>query len=185
MCTNALLAHHAKHSDNLVNLVGGCWNDGPDKLCIVLEFCPRGTLKELLVATTAHDLNHDWAFPYFQLMQGIASCFRYFHHEQPSGEALIHRDLKPDNVLIAEGFIAKVADLGASTRFDQDEVRRRLAEHEGASMLSMTMVGTPASPPSPRNCWKHRMINGAQIESSDVSIAQLPFPHRSTRRPRY
>ena len=37
----------------------------------------------------------------------------------------------------------QIADLGASRRFDQEEVVRRMADHEGNSMLSMTMVGTP------------------------------------------
>lgn len=39
----------------------------------------------------------------------------------------------------------QVADLGASRRFDQDEAARRLADHEGGNMLSMTLVGTPVS----------------------------------------
>ena len=94
---------------NLVSLVGGCWSDGPDKLCLVLEFCERGTLKDLLVATATHELKHDWGHPLFQITMGIASCFRYFHHEQPSGEALLHRDLKPENVLINDDFEAKVS----------------------------------------------------------------------------
>ena len=128
---------------NLVGLRGGVYNDGPDKLCLVLEFCPRGTVKDLLVATQSHDLPHNWQHPFFQITLGIAACFRYFHHEQPSGEALLHRDLKPENVLLADDFVAKVADLGCSRRYDQDEAVRRLADHEGASMLSMTMVGTP------------------------------------------
>ena len=89
---------------NLVNLFGGCWDAGPDKLCIVLELCARGTLKELLVATEAHKLVHDWSHPFYKITSGIASCFRYFHHEQPSGEALIHRDLKSDNVMLAQDF---------------------------------------------------------------------------------
>ena len=62
--------------DNLVNLVGACWSDGPDKLCLVLEFCARGTLKDILMATVAHDLNHDWEHPFHQITRGIASCFR-------------------------------------------------------------------------------------------------------------
>ena len=128
---------------NLVGLIGGCWTDGPDKLCLVLEFCERGTLKDLLVATATHELNHDWAHPFYTITFGIASCFRYFHHEQPSGEALLHRDMKPENILISDDFNSKVADLGASRRFDQEEAARRLADHEGDSMLSMTMVGTP------------------------------------------
>jgi len=94
---------------NLVGLVGGCWNDGPDKLCLVLEFCERGTLKDLLVATATHGLKHDWENPFYQITLGIAACFRYFHHEQPSGEALLHRDLKPENVLVSDNFEAKVS----------------------------------------------------------------------------
>ena len=94
--------------ENLVILVGGCWSDGPDKLCLVLEFCGRGTLRDLLEATATHKLKHDWGHPFYQITMGIASCFRYFHHEQPSGEALLHRDLKSENVLIDEGFKAKV-----------------------------------------------------------------------------
>ena len=97
------------HHPNLVKLEGACWRHGPDKLCLVLEFCERGTLKDLLVATAAHELNHDWGHPFYIITLGIASCFRYFHHEQPSGEALIHRDLKPENVLISDNYEAKAS----------------------------------------------------------------------------
>ena len=47
---------------NLVGLIGGCWADGPDKLCIVLEFCPKGSLKSLM--EIAKDSNYEWAEPY-------------------------------------------------------------------------------------------------------------------------
>ena len=123
----------------LVHLVGGCWEDGPDNLCLVLEYCGRGSLKDLLVDEHAA---HSWETPYYAVALGVASCFRYLHHEQPSGEPLIHRDLKPDNVMICDDLSPRVGDFGESTRFDQEEALRRLAEEKGDGMLSMTMVGT-------------------------------------------
>ena len=96
---------------NLVTLFGGCWDDGPDKLCLVLEFCARGSISDLFV-----DKSNTWAEPYHRVVLGIALCFRYLHHEQADGKALIHRDLKPDNVLLTNELVPKVADFGESTR---------------------------------------------------------------------
>jgi hypothetical protein len=114
---------------NLVGLVGGCWTDGPDKLCIVLEYCSRGSL-----GCMAKDPSNTWEEHYHDITLGVALCFQYLHHEQP-GKPLIHRDLKPDNVLIAGDGTAKVADFGESTRFEDT-----LAADEDDGALTMTMV---------------------------------------------
>ena len=123
---------------NLVKLYGGCWNDGPDKLCIVLEFCSEGSLNDLLKRCASSNFN--WANPFHRIISEIAACFVYLHHEQAT-EALIHRDLKPDNVLIADGLVAKVADFGESRRFDSNQARKR--SDEDREIATMTMVGTP------------------------------------------
>ena len=117
---------------NLVMLIGACWTDGPDKLCIVLEYCSKGMLSDM-----TKDPSNTWETHYCEIALGVARCFQYLHHEQPS-KPLIHRDLKPDNVLIASDDTAKVADFGESTRFDDVN-----AATEDDGNLSMTCVGSP------------------------------------------
>ena len=81
-----------KH-ENLVNLVGGCWNDGPEKLALVLEFCSKGTL-EGLVNDNANkkkaERDLSWTQPLFTITVGIAEVFAHFHHD--CGDPLIHRE---------------------------------------------------------------------------------------------
>ena len=120
---------------NLVGLVGGCWTDGPDKLCIVLEYCSKGSLGGMV-----KDPSNTWEEHYYEIALGVALCFRYLHHEQP-GEPLIHRDLKPDNVLIANDSTAKVADFGEARRFNSAEAGEE--DNGDASIMEMTTVGTP------------------------------------------
>ena len=43
--------------------------------------------------------------------------------------------------MICDDLSPRVGDFGEGTRFDQQEVLRRLADHDGDSMLTMTMVG--------------------------------------------
>ncbi|KAJ1454419.1 kinase-like domain-containing protein, partial [Pelagophyceae sp. CCMP2097] len=123
--------HHA----NLVNLKGACWED-VDNMMLVLEFCSRGSLNDLLSGESEDELS--WAHPLHPIALGIAQCFKYLHHEQ-IGEPLLHRDLKPDNVLITADLVAKVADFGESRRFDAEGAKEDGREDE----LAMTAVGTP------------------------------------------
>ena len=72
---------------NLVGLYGGCWTDGPDKLCIVLEYCPKGSLDNLL--KSAKDKNYAWAEPYDVISLRAACCVaagevKWFLHERIS-----------------------------------------------------------------------------------------------------
>ena len=102
---------------NLVKLYGGCWTDGPDHLCIVLEYCPNGSLQDLLhttcvdrktEVTSAEAEENLWEVTFLGIIAGIVACFKYLHHDI-GGEPLIHRDLKPANVLLAKQMQAKVA----------------------------------------------------------------------------
>ena len=121
------------HHPHLVRLWGGVWNEGADKLCIVLEFCANGSLKSFLKVDPG-----TWAGVRHGLAIGTAKGLAYLHHEL--SEPLIHRDIKPDNILVGDDVEAKLADFGESRRFDRKDARRNSAEGEDA--LSMSMVGT-------------------------------------------
>ena len=130
------------HHPNLVRLWGGVWNEGADKLCIVLEFCHNGSLdsflgQENLQGTPSSAITWEDGLHY-GLALGVAKCLSYLHHDL--SEPLIHRDIKPDNVLVSADVVAKLGDFGESTRFDKKAARRNSAEGEDA--LSMSMVGT-------------------------------------------
>ena len=79
---------------------------------------------------------------FYEIALGIARCFVYLHFDVP-GEKLIHRDLKPHNVLIADDMTAKVADFGESRRYDSKAGNEMLEERDGVDAVTMTIVGTP------------------------------------------
>ena len=79
---------------------------------------------------------------------GVAKCLSYLHHDLK--EPLIHRDIKPDNVLVGKDIVAKVADFGESRHFDTKEANKREDQDDiwddddvdDGQALSMTIVGT-------------------------------------------
>ena len=134
------------HNPHLVCLHGGVWNEGADKLCIVLEFCANGSLKTFLA-----DNPGSWKGGRHGLAVGTARGIAYLHHEL--AEPLIHRDIKPDNVLVSADVVAKLADFGESTYFDVKLAQKNVDEVANDALspiskkharlsLTMTMVGT-------------------------------------------
>merc|ERR1711871_667650 len=63
----------------------------------------------------------------------IARALEYMHHGLDDGYALIHRDVKPENILLTNDSVAKLADLGEA------RYQNRNIQNEATVM---SMVGT-------------------------------------------
>ena len=79
------------------------------QLMVVMEYCTRGSLREELHGVRARRAaKGNVPVPFrLDLARQIAAGLCYMHHC-----GLVHRDIKPDNVLITEGYVAKIADFG-------------------------------------------------------------------------
>lgn len=92
---------------HIQSLIGLCVDDsqGEDQICMVSEFMSRGSLTNVIDSkqlTNARklDLSLDTAY-------GMS-------HLHSKGAAVVHRDLKPGNILVSKEWAARVADFGTS-----------------------------------------------------------------------
>ncbi|KAL2464245.1 PAS domain-containing protein tyrosine kinase family protein [Forsythia ovata] len=79
----------------------------PQRLCIVTEFLPRGSLFRLLQRNTS---KLDWRRQIHMALD-IARGMNYLHRCNPP---IVHRDLKSSNLLVDKNWTVKVGDFGLS-----------------------------------------------------------------------
>ncbi|EKE41388.1 protein tyrosine kinase domain containing protein [Entamoeba nuttalli P19] len=96
-------------SSCIVSFIGYCADE--ETVCLVLEFCPLGSLKKYLqsMPTSVHLK--------LRFCQDISRGMLYLHENN-----IIHRDLKTDNVLVSsdnpyDAVVCKVSDFGTSKCF--------------------------------------------------------------------
>lgn len=105
-----------------------------DKVYIFMELCQGGSLAELLGHGRIEDETVIQVYT-LQMLEGLA----YLHES-----GVIHRDIKPDNILLDSGGIIKYVDFGAAKVIAQQNGGRTMAgEHGGKAGKQGSLTGTP------------------------------------------
>ena len=102
------LTAHLRHA-NIVDLFGACFGEeDPGSTALVMEYCSRGDLSAFI----PKGLQTTWPWV-LDVVRGMC----YLHGRKI---LLMHRDIKPDNVLISMGGSAKIGDFGTCLGFGSE-----------------------------------------------------------------
>ena len=88
------------HHPNIVQFLGYI----NDPFIIIMEYIPNGNLLEKI-----KDLKYKKKI---SIMMDVLQGLAYFHNRRP--QSLIHRDIKPTNILLTPSYRAKITDFGIS-----------------------------------------------------------------------
>ncbi|KAL7243430.1 hypothetical protein ACSBR1_015760 [Camellia fascicularis] len=100
---------------NLVKLLGCCAED--NQLLLVYEFMENNSLARALFGPDEVRSRLNWPTR-VQICLGIAKGLTFLHEE--SKLKIVHRDIKPTNILLDKDFNAKISDFGFAKLYEEE-----------------------------------------------------------------
>ncbi|XP_028081417.1 probable LRR receptor-like serine/threonine-protein kinase At1g53420 isoform X1 [Camellia sinensis] len=100
---------------NLVKLLGCCAED--NQLLLVYEFMENNSLAHALFGPNEVRSRLNWPTR-VQICLGIAKGLTFLHEE--SKLKIVHRDIKPTNILLDKDFNAKISDFGFAKLYEEE-----------------------------------------------------------------
>ena len=162
---------------NLVSLIEVLDDPEEDSLYMVLEMCKKGVVMKVGLGELADPYESERCRHWFRdLMLGIEyrMCFDICCERTKltlvvHAQGVVHRDIKPDNLLLTEDDVLKIVDFGVSEMFEKENV----------AMTTAKSAGSPAFLPPELCVTKHGDISGkaADIWSMGVSLYCLRYGH--------
>ncbi|KAG1947936.1 atrial natriuretic peptide receptor [Pimephales promelas] len=92
-------------NEHLTRFIGACID--PPNICIVTEYCPRGSLQDIL---ENESITLDWMFKY-SLVSDIVKGMTFIHNSV----IVSHGNLKSSNCVVDNRFVLKITDYGLSS----------------------------------------------------------------------
>ncbi|KAL3309822.1 Serine/threonine-protein kinase plk4, partial [Cichlidogyrus casuarinus] len=122
--------HWKLRHESVLRLYGGFVETSSGSVCLLLELCPLGSLNDYVNSGKKCDspkqtlLNDTHSSNVFY---GLVSALNYIHNVH----GIVHRDVKPANVMLKQDFSPKLSDFGLSCSLKQCQDN------------SQTICGTP------------------------------------------
>ncbi|KAK7952638.1 uncharacterized protein PG986_008366 [Apiospora aurea] len=143
---------------NLVQLIEVLDDPEEDSLWMVLEMCKKGVVMKVGLDDRADPYPEEQCRHWFRdLILGI----EYLH-----AQGVIHRDIKPDNLLLTEDDVLKIVDFGVSEIFEKPD-----------TMITAKSAGSPAFLPPELCIVRHGDVSGkaADIWAMGVTLYCLKY----------
>ncbi len=147
---------------------------------VVMEHVDGGTLESLIRSSSFSSI------PYFEkleLLRQIASALAYAHDH-----GVVHRDIKPQNVLLSTSGSAKIADFGLGRCFEDDQRLTRTGASLGTPhyMAPEQFRGEEAGPTADMYSFgilAYELVSGEKPYAEDIYLA-LALKHTLEPLPR-
>ncbi|EGX94436.1 calcium/calmodulin-dependent protein kinase kinase [Cordyceps militaris CM01] len=140
---------------NLVQLIEVLDDPGEDSLYMVLEMCKKGVAMKVGLDDQADPYSDDVCRYYFR---DLILAIEYLH-----SQSIIHRDIKPDNLLVAADDTLKVSDFGVSEMFEKPD-----------HMKIKKSAGSPAFL-APELCSPHGEVSGTAADIWSMGVCLYCF----------
>lgn len=88
----------------MVLLLGAC----PENGCLVYEYLENGSLEDYILNRNGKP-PLPW-FSRFRIVFEMACGLSFLHNSKP--EPIVHRDMKPGNILLDRNYVSKISDVG-------------------------------------------------------------------------